>query len=148
MSDLHPTGVFNDVEIVDHGFRKSAKKGTPSFWVKFKTEHGFVFNDFYLTDKAAERSIDKIVEMGFAGETLGDPALADGSALAGNLVQVTVEHDTYEGKTSARVAFVNRNHSTGGATRDEETAANAKQFDAIFRKAKAAAPIADDDVPF
>ena len=62
MVDLHPTGVFDDTEILDHGFAET-KGDEPKlyFWVKFETEHGKVFGDFYLTEKAADYTLDKIL---------------------------------------------------------------------------------------
>lgn len=157
MSNLHPVGVFNDVTILDHKFGES-KTGSIYFAVKFQTEYGIIWGDFYLTDKAAERSLEKIVLMGWRGTTLAE--LGDGTMLAGNLVQVTIEHDTYEGKTSSKIAWVNENHSVGKVTRDDAATASACRFDALARKVQQAAapsdghpagiaqPQDDADVPF
>jgi len=147
MIDLHPSGIFNDVEIVDHGF-KNSKSDNPKlcFYVKFKTEHGTVWGDFYLTDKAAEYTLEKIAAMGYTGGDL--PELHDGTVLRGNIVQITVEHDTWNDKTTAKVAFVNVNNHVGGPTRDENAAASAKAFNAMMRKAQKAQVENDDDVPF
>ena len=106
MSDqLHPEGIFV-AKVLDHGFDKTTKKGTLYFWVDFETEAGLVQGEFYLSGRAIEKSMEKIANLGHQGE-INDPALADGSALRGKEAQITVEHDEYEGRTRARVGFVN-----------------------------------------
>ncbi len=143
---IHPAGVFNDVRIVDHGFDKS-KNGAICLWVKFESDEGNVVGRFYLTEKAAEYTLDKIAVMGFAGDDLAE--LADGTAMRDNLVQITVEHDTWEDKTSAKIAFVNENHSTGGLKRDDAAAANVKNFNALWRtKAKKTPEKVQEEPPF
>lgn len=153
MSELIPTGSYDDVEILDHGFDESGQKKTLFFWVKFRIpEHGEILGRFYLpkgSDKGLEAAFKKIEAMGFSGDDLTE--LADGSLLVGNLVQITIEHEVYEGVTRARVGFVNPNHSTGnGPAKNEVAAANAKGFNAIWRKGKGkrAQAATDADVPF
>jgi hypothetical protein len=148
MSDLHPSGVFDDVEIIDHGFDEVGEKNSLRFWVKFQTGEGMVFGNFWLTPKAAEHTLKKIAIM-WGAEAPDKPdmkSLDDGTELAGNVVQVTVEHDTWEGKTRAVVGFVNRNHAEGGPTRDENATSSASAFNALLRKTVKAAQ--DDDCPF
>lgn len=154
MADLIPIGTYNDVEIVEHGFDESGQKKTLFFWVRFRIpEHGEIIGRFYLpkgSDKGLEAAFKKIEAMGFTGDDLFE--LADGTALAGRLVQITIEHEVYEGVTRARVGFVNQNHSTGnGPAKNEVAAANAKGFNAIWRKGKGKRSQASDteaDVPF
>ena len=148
MVDLHPDGIFDDTEILDHGFAET-KGDEPKlyFWVKFETEHGKVFGDFYLTEKAADYTLDKILSMGYEGKKPSQD-LADGTKLRGNIVQVTVEHDTYNNNTKAKVGFVNVNNHVGGPTRDDKAAENASAFDAMFRKKVKEQVKDDDDVPF
>jgi len=145
MEELHPKGIFNDVEIVDHGFREKGDPPKLCFYVRFKTEHGTVWGDFYLTDKAVEYTLPKIAAMGYDGDDL--PELGDGTVLCGNIVQITVEHDTWNDKTSAKVGFVNVNNHVQGPTHDEKAAASSKAFNAMFRAAKKAA-VPEDDCPF
>lgn len=57
------------------------------------------------TDKTADRTINSLRAMGFAG-TADDLASGDLGELL-NEVSIVVEHADYEGKTSARVAWVN-----------------------------------------
>lgn len=153
MAELIPQGTYDDVEILDHGFDESGQKKTTFFWVKFRVpEHGEILGRFYLpkgSDKGLEAAFRKIEAMGFSGEDLTE--LADGTLLAGNLVQITIEHEVYEGVTRARVGFVNPNHSTGtGPAKNDVAAANAKGFNAIWRKGKGkrSQAAADADVPF
>jgi len=145
---LHPVGTFNDTRIVDHGFDES-KNGTLYFWARFETpeadEFGSLIGRFYLSDKAAEYTIEKIIAMGFTGETLKE--LADGTLLNGNLCQITVAAKNDEGYApSVEVKFVNENYSTGGMTHDEEASLKAKNFDALFKSKLSKA--ADDAAPF
>ena len=60
----HPIGTFNDAEITDHGFGESGEKKTPHLWVIFKTEHGELQGYFYLTERSAEFTMEKLVHMG------------------------------------------------------------------------------------
>jgi len=150
MPDIHPTGTFNDCEIIDHGFAESGQKKSLYFWIKVRTpqsdEFGNVFGNFYLTGAAAEQTIDKIAAMGFNGDDLQE--LADGTKLRGNVVQITVEHDEYNDNVRARIGFVNPNNAIVGPTHDEKAAQNAKQFNALWKKRRPTAPSADDEVPF
>ena len=147
MPELHPSGTFNDAEIIDHGFDKSSKKLTPYFWTIFKTEQGQVRGTFWLTEKSAEHTMTRIRDMGYEGDHLA--GLADGTALVGKLVQITVEHDENDGKTYANVGFVNANNAIMGPTHDESVAASMSAFDALWRKKRGnVESMNDDDVPF
>lgn len=150
MPDIHPVGTFNDCEILDHGFAESGQKKSLYFWIKVRTPesetYGNVFGNFYLTGAAAEQTIDKIVAMGYDGDDLQE--LADGTRLRGSIVQITVEHDTYNDNDRARIGFVNPNNTTIGPTHDEKAAANAKAFNALLKSRKPAARPAEDEVPF
>ena len=145
MPELHPEGTFDDTKIIDHGFDESSEQKTPFFWARFETEHGILTGRFYLTEKTVEYTVKKIAAMGFDGDSLSE--LADGTALADGLCQITVEHEEYENKNRARVGFVNPNHSVMGPSRNEEVAANLKQFDALWKSEKKKKAEAGD-VPF
>ena len=150
MADIHPIGTFNDTEIIDHGFAESGEKKSLYFWVKFRTpgaeDFGEVFGNFYLTEKAAPSTVEKIASMGYAGDDLSE--LSDGTKLRGNVVQITVEHDTYQETTRARVGWVNKNNAIMGPTHDEAAAAKAKQFNALFKSKRGRKVADDDEVPF
>ena len=145
MADIHPSGTFNDAKILDHGFDQVGQNKSLRFWVKFETTEGTIFGNFYLTEKAAEYTVPRIALMGYRGDNPGGD-LADGSYLRDNLVQITVEHEEYEGKLKAVVAFVNENHSVGGPTRSEDAAQAANAFSALFKRE--AQKLDDEDVPF
>lgn len=141
-------GTYNDVEVVDHGFDKSSK-GTPCFWTVFRLDDGQeITGYFYLSEKSAEFTFDKIAAMGAKGVPLKD--LADGKALAGNLVQIVINHEEYDGKLKARVQFVNKNNSSGsnGPSRDENAAASAASYEQLWKKFQRTNIVEDDEIPF
>ena len=158
MSELiHPTGTFNDAEITDHGFGESAN-GTPHVWAVFKTSMAEITGYFYLTEKSAAITQERLAIMGvpksmdWAEVVKG---IEDGSLLKGNTVQIVVAADTWEGKTRAKVASVRTNNYIGGPQRSQEAAVNAARFGALWRTVgqKSAAPAAmkpteGDDIPF
>ena len=134
MAELHPTGFFDDAKIIDHGFDTSSEKGTLYFWVEYQTKHGRLTGYFYMSEKAIEHTLKKIAAMGFDGDDLD--TLADGSKLAGNLCQITVNHEEYDGQQRARVGWVNENNAQVGPTHNDVAAANAASFNAMWRKKK------------
>lgn len=137
MPDLHPKGVFNNVEIIDSSWDKSTEKGTPYLWISYKTEHGVLTGRHYVTEKTFDRFCEMLTAIGYAGdEPFSDEGLADGSALRGNLCQITVEHEEYDGVTRARVAWVNANNSTGGVSHNTmaDLGLATDKFNMLFRK--------------
>ena len=155
----HPIGTFNDAEITDHGFGESGEKKTPHLWVIFKTDHGELQGYFYLTDKSAQFTMEKLVHMGLPAGSDWDQAVAgleSGELLQGNLVQLEVESDSYSGTPRPKVKTVRSNNYEGGHRRSETAAANVKKFGALWRKTKGDAvptvmgvPQPDDsDCPF
>jgi hypothetical protein len=57
----------------------------------------------YFTEKTAERTLESLRYMGWAGDDVTDI-----QGLDKNKVQLVIEHDEYQGKTKAKVAWVNR----------------------------------------
>jgi hypothetical protein len=57
----------------------------------------------YFTEKTAERTLESLQHCGWEGDDITDLA-----GIERNEVQLVVEHEEYEGKTHARVAWVNR----------------------------------------
>lgn len=136
---MHPAGSF-DAEILDHGYSKSRGKGSDQFFVVFQTEAGTITGFFSLSDKAITYTIEKIRNMEFQGDDLGD--LADGHALRGNQCSIVVDHEEFDGKINARVGFVNPLGQTGGAIERDATAANnARRFNALLKRKPALRPI-------
>ena len=83
-------------------------KGTKSVMVYFELldgpDRGTVLPWWgYFTNKTSERTVESLRFMGFKGDDL----FKAGEQELDQVVQVLVEHNTYEGKTRARIAFVN-----------------------------------------
>lgn len=109
----------------------------------------------YFTEKTAERTMQSLRYCGWKGD---DVTNLEG--ISDNEVEVVVEHNTYNGKTNARVAWVNRPGSGGIAIKapmaDAQRKAFAKKMKALAVKTakemvdKPAAPQVDpnDDVGF
>ena len=130
--NLHPAGQFDDAVIIDHGYSK-AKTGTVQLFVVFETTADKITGFFALTDKAIEYTLKNIRAMGFDGERLED--LADGKAMDGNLCQIQVDHEEWNGKTRAKVSWVNPvGAGGGGIERDADGPAVASRFNALLRK--------------
>jgi hypothetical protein len=127
---MHAAGTF-DAVVIEHGF-SSAKTGTPQFWARFETQECEIIGYFALTDKSAEYTIEKIKAMGYNGADLGE--LAEGNILAGHEVRITVEHSEYNGRMSAKVAFVNPCGDAPTQQRDASAAAKARMFNALLGK--------------
>jgi hypothetical protein len=83
----------------------------------------------YFTDAAAEYTIKALRTMGWTGDDL-----ADLSSIKGAEVAVVVEHEEYEGKTRAKVRWINPVGSGSGAILKEQMSeAEAKSFAAKMK---------------
>jgi hypothetical protein len=61
----------------------------------------------WLTDGAWKKTVEALRVLGWIGDDLEElPALADGGALA-NECDIVIEHETYNGKTRAKIAWLN-----------------------------------------
>lgn len=141
--DLCPEG-FHGAEILEHGWG-AAKTGTPQFITDFlvmpdpaKPEETWQVRGFFaMSDAAAEYTIQKIRNMGYAGDKLeelnGEPPI-----LQGHQVVIQVKHSVYEGKTTAKVEWVYPEGWTPGMKKDENAAANVTRFNALLKKVKPA----------
>lgn len=150
----HPTGTFNGTEIIDCGFGESGDKGTPHIFVIFKTEHREITGYFWLTDKSAKYTQEKLISMGVPKEMPWDDVvdgITDGTLLIGKTVQISVESEVYNGEERAQVRSVRPDGYVGGPKRSSSAAANANKFGALWRKVGKETTIqtpADDDIPF
>jgi hypothetical protein len=124
MSDLIPAGAYAAVGIpvqTEQGaawaqFGKSQNKGTLQVYVAFAVLDGPYAGRRlgwfgYFTDNTVERTIESLRLCGLKGDDLA-------AAVTGPLdqeVQLVVEHETYDGKTRAKVVWVNA--PGGGAFR-------------------------------
>jgi len=149
--ELHPQGVYNDVEITDHGMDISPEKKTPYLWVVYKTEAALITGRHYMVEGHEDKFAKTMKTLGFTGNSLKGAGLDDGTALTGNIVQITVGHKEYEGKTYDEVKWVNENNSTGGAKRmsKDDADKHLAKFDAFFKRAmKQNGTAEESDLPF
>lgn len=61
----------------------------------------------YFTEKTFDRTIESLRYLGWTGEDM-DELQNRGGGLDKNEVSIVVEHETYEGKTRAKVSWINR----------------------------------------
>jgi hypothetical protein len=135
--NLHPKG-YHDAKIIDHGI-STTKNEKLQVVVKFETEHGQITGFLYMSDRAAEYTIEKIKNMGFNGNSLDE--LNDGRCLVGNPCVIKVDHEDYQEKISAKVNGVYPPGYVGKEVeRDADAAKSIKRFDAMLKKAAGAAP--------
>lgn len=94
----------------------------------------------YLTEKTKARTCESLMHCGWTG--------ADFNALPGfgtKDVYLVIEHDTYEGKTNAKVKWVNSATRTAGVKEEDRMSEKQKkgfaaEMEALARAAKAEAP--------
>lgn len=94
---------YYDLKVKSFGANCTGEKKTPKAWVKF--DNG-LFWQGYWTDKTAEKTSEQLVTLGFSGNTLDDMNKEDALEV-GKEVSCAVEHNTWDGKTTARVAWIN-----------------------------------------
>jgi len=112
-------GRYNAVAI-DLDFGKSKNTNTPFIAIVFRIQEavrttpgderrgwshsGDAITAFlYFTEKAAERSIQTLRKMGWGGDNVGEIIVDD----VMNIMEIVVEHEVFEGKTRAKVAWIN-----------------------------------------
>lgn len=139
MSNMHPAGVW-PAKVVESGL-SITRSGKDQISVRFRTEHGEVTGYFFLTERAAPFTMEKLVAMGFAGESLAE---LNNGAIDEHTCLVQVKHETYEGVTRAKVDGVYKEGAEPGVKKDAAAAANAKLYDGLWNKIREEA----DDVPF
>lgn len=84
----------------------------------------------FFTEKTAERTIESLRAMGFEGDDIS--TLAErGGGLDKNEVELVVEDEEYEGKTYARVQFINK--PRGAAVKTPLVGDKAKAFAASLK---------------
>lgn len=146
---MHEAGTFK-ATIVSHAFN-TTKKGAAKFQVLFATELNQEINgNFYLSQKAAPYTMEKIRIMGYQGDDLNELAKNE-YLLANNECTVTIKHETYtheetcETKTSAKVDGVWPIGS--GFKPKSETLPQLGKLNALLRaKPKVEAPKVEQDM--
>lgn len=107
----HEAGRFR-ARAIEGAWGKAAS-GTEQVAVLFKLETGSTLTWYgYLTEKAAERTMNALITCGVSDlETL--------EGLGSDEVDVTVERDEYQGKVSAKIAWINPLGSGGVAMKEK-----------------------------
>ena len=117
MSELIPAWQYKAVAVqqdTDGGpvwaqFGYVGQNSTPQVIVQFEIiEHETtagrrIFWFGFLSDKAAEYTLKNLRTCGFVGDDLASVLTQP----INNIVQLSIEHQEYDGKASARVAFIN-----------------------------------------
>lgn len=95
--------------------------GTRFIRVIFETSetHDFVPWDGWFTEKTIERTMDSLENTGWDGASLADPV-----GIGSKECMIDVEHEEHEGRTYAKVKWVNR---IGGGGLKEENKLTARE---------------------
>lgn len=134
-------------EIIGTALGESKEKRTPFVAMQVRTikcldtdeEKELKFTaTLWLSDKAVERTVKTLRELGFDGQTLIDLNLPD--TMAGLMCEITTKTEEYNGKTEERVAFVNKpgsfaNRGLRSCSEDMAKSISAR-FDACLRSGK------------
>lgn len=131
--ELHPEGFFK-AEIINAVLGET-QAGKPQIIADFQTEKGKVRGYFSLSEKSVEYTAEKLMCMGFKGDSWSDVNQA-GFSMAGNRCQVSVQHDEWEGKTNAKVGFVYPENYSPELQGSDLAAANARKFDGVLAAVK------------
>ena len=99
---MHSQGTFRARadELPGLGYSNS---GTPYIQVVFRTSEGQITWWGYLSDGASKRTIKSLRAMGWRGANVSEIELKDLSSP----VDIVVTHEEYNGKTSAKIKWVN-----------------------------------------
>lgn len=133
--------------ILSTALAESKEKHTPSVRLqlhattKLETEEEvdktFVA-DLWLSDKAVERTVKTLRDLGFQGQTMAD--LNYPEAMQGLLCEISTEMVEYNGETSEKVKFVNKPGSFANrglkAASDDIAKSIAQRYDAALRTGK------------
>lgn len=144
-----------------------SKNGKPSVKLQIRTDRDLdsgnstdrtFYADLWLTDKAAEKSIETLREIGFQGDDLkqlNDPVLE------GSMVEISTVWENYNGKDIEKVAYVNKvgSYANRGLKSLDPNKADkfAQKYNAMLRNKPKQAPApkaetnngeGDDDLPF
>ena len=156
MSDLHQEGRFRARAV--EGAWGHTSNGVVQVAVMFELETGAKLTWYgYMTEKAEERTMNSLIACGVTDlETL--------EGVDSNDVEVTIEHDTYNDKTRAKIAWVNALGTGGVAMKSKIDGAEKKSVLSKYKgnflklqKAQGVAPAkpaakqkatGTDDIPF
>ena len=122
------------------------RAGKPQIAVEFDTGvDGRITWFGYFTDKSQERTLQSLRYCGWDGSDLTDM-----SGIDSNDVELVIEHETYEGKTRARVQWVNKIGGIGLKSKmaPDKAAAFAAQTKGAILAYDQKAPVDKNKPPF
>lgn len=133
--------------ILSTALAESKEKHTPSVRMqlhattRLETEEEVDKNfiaDLWLSDKAVERTIKLLRDLGFQGSSMAD--LNYPEAMQGLLCEISTEMVEYNGETSEKVKFINKPGSFANrglkAASDDIVKSIAQRYDAALRSGK------------
>lgn len=121
-------------------FGKSSNKGTDQVVANLKILDGphegkVVPWIGYFTEKTLDRTIESLRNLGLKGDDITGARTQP----MDNVVPVTVEEETYEGKTRLRIGFINKPGSGGGLVMEKRLSKDERPLFAARLRAKLAA---------
>jgi len=129
MSDtIHPVGTY-EATILSHYVDEGQNTPTPYLAVKFQTTQGHVTGFFYLSDRAIEHSMKKIIAMGYTGASMSD---LNGDNMVGNKCVIKVSQEEYQGTMRAKVGWVYPEGWEPGG--NDDVAKALTKFDGLLHK--------------
>lgn len=133
--------------ILSTALAESKEKHTPSVRLqlhatqKLETEEEVDKNfiaDLWLSDKAVERTIKTLRDLGFQGSSMADLNFPE--AMQGLMCEISTEMVEYNGETSEKVKFINKPGSFANrglkAASDDVAKSIAQRYDAALRTGK------------
>ena len=138
---MHPEGTF-DGTVVDCGFTDPGQDRAQQVFVTLENEEGQTITAYLSLSAAAVKwTIRKLEACGWNREVDPKAETIEQGELKGARVSYVVEHATWEGKTRAKVGWINK---PGSVKRGEATQESRQRIAAALMNMGDA----DDDVPF
>jgi hypothetical protein len=124
----------HEVEVVD-AYMTESQSGTPGLVFRFENLEGHQECIRYITPNTTDRVIEDLETMGFPRAKLSDMANLDKlkDFIKGNSVRIVVKDEEYQGKTTPKVAWINKS----GAMKKETPDVRANIFALLNGKAPA-----------
>lgn len=124
-----------DVTVTGSALGESKENKTPQIIIEFEDHEGArICAYLFLSDNAWQYTEEKLRTLGWDPQRNGlrfEELNADPSPIVGHKVQIVLNEDTYNGKRSLKVAYIN---PPGGGIRERMPAAEAKSFADRLRK--------------
>ena len=123
-------------------------RGSLGYQINILCEHGNISHTIWLTEKNRDRAIKDFETLGIPPEKLRDERFVQfelSSAIAGRRIKFGVKEEEYNGKTTMKVAWINKPGADGNAAK---TMAGFFAADTAPPEQPAGSPITDEDIPF